>query len=296
MRLALWMATLLLVPLAWACGGGEDDDRTIDVGDGEVTAGEGLPEGWPDDFPVYDGADLQGGVRGDVDGQEGLIATWETDDDASDVVEFYTQELEDGPWRSVSTTTSGDGTIFIVQHDDDDQGGSVLIGEDEGSTTIFATIGEAFDTGDGPGDDGAGDGDGAGSDDGSGDSGSGDAPTEDDLPSEVDLPANYPSDRVPLPDGARVTQAASSTAGGIGSHVLQFYSSDSVDDVAGHFKRELEGNGFSETLRTEQDGNVLLSYSEGDDPSTGTVVIITIGDSEVPGYTSTSLQVTDPSP
>jgi hypothetical protein len=288
----LLIAAFALVPLAWACGGG-DDDETVRVGDDEVTAGEDLPDGWPDDFPVYDGADLQGGIRGDVDGSEGLIATWETDDDASDVVAFYTGELEDGPWKSVSTTSGGDGTIIVFESTGTDQGGSVLIGEDEDKTTIFVTIGDAFD-GDGSDDDSDDSGD--DSSDGSGDAGDsgtgGDTPTEDDLPSEVDLPENYPSDRVPLPDGARVTTGTSSTVNGIGSHTLQFYSADSVEEVEAHFKSELEGNGFSEAVRTEQAGGVFVSYAENEDGS-GMVVILTITDSEVPGYTSTVVQVTD---
>jgi hypothetical protein len=293
------LLALVLMPFAWACGG--DDEDTIDVGNGDVTVGEGLPDGWPDDFPVYDGADLQGGARGDVDGTEGLIATWETDDDVGDVVDFYTDELSDGPWKSLSTSSSADGSLIAFENTGDDRGGSVLIGESDGKTTIFVSIGEGFesdgDEPDGSDGDGSGNGDSDDGDSGDGDSGNGDSgetPSEDDLPDAVDLPETYPADRVPLPDGARVTQAVSSTASGVGSHVIQFYHEDSVDEIGAYFESELEGNGFSQTLRTESEGTVLLTYSEGDDPSTSMVVIITITASDVSGFTETAVQVSDP--
>jgi hypothetical protein len=278
-----------------ACGGGDDED-TIDVGDGDVTVGEGLPDGWPDDFPVYDGADLQGGARGDVDGTEGMIATWTTGDDADQVSDFYEEELSDGPWKSVGTTNVADGALIAFEHESDNRGGSVVIGGDGDDTSIIVSIAEGLDLDD---DDSA---DGDGSDDGTdGDDGStsdetptgGDQPTEADLPDEVDLPDTYPADQVPLPDDAHVSSAASSTAGGVGSHVVQFYSEDSVEELDDYFKTELEGNGFTQQLRTEQDGGVFATYGDGDDPSSGTIVLITMTESEVPGYSSTSLQITE---
>jgi hypothetical protein len=283
------LAAISVLPLAaFACGG--DGEETFDVGDGDVTVGEGLPDGWPDDFPVYGGADLRGGARGDVDGTEGLIATWETDDDVSDVVEFYTNELDDGTWRSVTRTSTGDGSLIAFEHDSDDRAGAVVIGEADGKTTIVVSIGEGLDIDDGdePAD---------GTDGGDGEDEdtpvSGDQPTEDDLPGAVDVPDTFPSGQVPLPDSAHVSQATSSTAGGVGSHVLQFYSDESADDIAAFFKSELEGNGFTETVRTAQQGSVFVGFSESPDAS-GMIVTITISQSEVPGFTSTILQVTDP--
>jgi hypothetical protein len=111
------------------------------------------------------------------------------------------------------------------------------------------------------------------------------------LPSEVDLTDSYPSDRVPLPEGVRVATATSGTASGIGSHTVQFYSTDSVDEVEAYFKGELEGNGFTQALRTEQSGGVAMIFSEGD--GSGMTVSISITDSEVPGYTSTVVGITD---
>jgi hypothetical protein len=208
----------------------------------------------------------------------------------SDVVEFYTNELDDGTWRSVTRTSTGDGSLIAFEHDSDDRAGAVVIGEADGKTTIVVSIGEGLDIDDGdePAD---------GTDGGDGEDEdtpvSGDQPTEDDLPGEVDVPGTFPSGQVPLPDSAHVSQATSSTAGGVGSHVLQFYSDESADDIAAFFKSELEGNGFTETVRTAQQGSVFVGFSESPDAS-GMIVTITISQSEVPGFTSTILQVTDP--
>jgi hypothetical protein len=281
----LAVGAALLLAFAVSCGGG--DDKTFDLpGDGDLTVSEDEPpEGFPDDFPVYDGADFIGGSSQTVDGAEALSASWETGDDASDVQEFYTDKLSTGAWRTLNTVTLNDTLSITFERDGGDAAGQVSVVDDDGTTTIVVVIGEGFtDTG---GDDGS-DGSGGDATDTPDDSGSG--TSDDDLPDEVDLPSDFPADRVRLPDGARVTQAVTATADGATSYIVQFYSEDSVEDVADHFKSALEGNGFSQTITSSQDGGVFAIYAENED-GTGIGVTLTVTDSEVPGYTSTALQV-----
>jgi hypothetical protein len=284
----LAVGAVLLLTFAVSCGGG--DDKTIDLpGDGDLTVSkDDPPEGFPDDFPVYDGADFIGGSSQTVDGAKALNASWETDDDASDVQEFYTDKLNSGNWRTLSTATLNDTLSITFERDGGDATGQVSVVDDGGTTTIVVVIGEGFaDTG---GDDGS-DGSGGDATDTPDDSGSG--TSDDDLPDEVDLPSDFPADRVPLPDDARVTQAVTATADGATSYVLQFYSEDSVEEVADHFKSELEGNGFAQSFTSSQNGAVTAIYAENED-GTGIAVTVTVTVSEVPGYTSTALQVITP--
>jgi hypothetical protein len=279
----LLILAIAALATAAACGG-DDGDTTVDLnGDGEVTAGDDLPDGWPDDFPVYGNADVTFGGRQTVDGNDSLVATWETDDDVGDVEVFYADAFQDGAWRTVRSLDVEGTYTFFIEHQDG-RAGQLLVGEDEGVTTIFAAIGEEFAA------DGAPIGD---VDETPASSPDENAGEDEDLPDRVDLPDSYPEDRVPLPEGARVTSAASSTASGVASHVVQFYSRDSIDDVDAFFKRELEGDGFSQTVQSAQGDARFLTYAEGDGIS-GMTVIITIANADVPGYSSTTLQVLDP--
>jgi hypothetical protein len=209
----------------------------------------------------------------------------------TDVQDFYADELSTGGWRTLTTSTINDAVSIFFEKSGGDSAGQVTIVDDGGTTTIVVVVGEGFADG---GDAGSG---GDGSDSSGGDatqipddggSGTGD----DELPDEVDVPSEFPSDRVPLPDGARVTSAITTTADGATSHLLQFYTKDSVEDVADYFESQLEGTGLAQTITSSQDGGVFAIYSENED-GTGLTVTVTVSNSEVPGYASATLQVID---
>jgi hypothetical protein len=290
----LILAFTLAAATAWACGGGDGDD-TIDIGDGEVNVSDDLPDDFPDDFPIYDGADFQNAITGEQGGVEGLIATWETDDSFDDVKSFYDSEFSDGPWTSTGSGTTGDESAFwSVQNTDDEKAGFVTILGADGKTNISVVISDELsdlptvesDEGDSGDDEGSGDGE----DDGSG-GGSGDDVPAADLPEESELPDDFPSDEVPLPDDIRVTSSSSFASGGVTTHIVEFYSQDSVDDLASHFKDEYEGRGWTQSFQTESDGQVYAAYAENAD-ATGTTVTVTITESLVEGYNTVGLTVT----
>lgn len=271
------MVTVALVPLAaFACG---DDKKTISTNDGDLTVGEKLPDGWPDDFPVYPDADLRGGIRQTIEGAEVLVATWETGDGIDDVKAFYEDELKDGAWRSTTTTALADSLLLGVENTGDDRAGQLIISEQDGKTAIVVTLGEGVGTGADTPDDAAATPDASGAGDG-------------DLPEEVDLPDGYPDDRVPLPDDIRITTASSVTVSGAETFIVQFYSQDSTDDLAAFFKDELESNGFTQTVQQSQDGVIYAIYSENEDGS-GAIVSVTIIDGDFEGYRQVSLQITN---
>ena len=67
---------------------GEVDIKTDE---GNITAGTGkVPDGWPDDVPVYKGAKVvTGGTTNDASSGKAMMVTLETDDSADEVGNFY---------------------------------------------------------------------------------------------------------------------------------------------------------------------------------------------------------------
>jgi hypothetical protein len=275
-----------------ACGGG--DDKTVNVpGGGEVSVGDDIPDGFPDDFPRYPGADEKGGYRGEQDGVEGFVAIWETDDSVEDVQAFFEEELAKDPWSTSGSISSSGFNIISFENSSAGTAGGVTVGEEDGKTTISVFLGEDG-TGGGSSDDGeepteddgssSGDGEEPTEDDGSGSSGSSD------LPDEVDLDEDYPSD-LALPDGARVTDSSKISSGGTTTIFVQAYSEDSVDELEEYFKDKLTAAGWTEAITSSSGGDVFLTYSKGENSTDGVYISIT-SDSGYEGYRGISVSIT----
>jgi hypothetical protein len=289
------IATVFAVALSAtvACGGG--DEKTIDVGNGdEVTISGDLPGDFPDDFPVYDGADLQGATEGEQEGIRGIVATWTTGDDFEDVRSFYENAFEGGAWNSAGSGNAGGTAWWSLQQGDGEQVGYVAV-TDGDEVSIIATVGDdpnalaAGPDGDSSStdDESSADGDSGAGDSGSG-SGSGSSATE--LPDEVDLPDDFPSDRVPLPDDARLVAVNSVSSNGELGFALTVYASDSVEDLAQSYQGKLEGKGYSQTYESSDASGVYAAYSENSDGS-GAVVTIQISEGDIQGYSLALLSV-----
>lgn len=308
------MAASTAMLAAVACGGGGDDE-TIDLGDGnEISVSGDLPDEWPDDFPVYDGADLQGTTTGEQDGITGIVATWTTGDSFDDVVSFYNDAFESGEWSVTLTGSAGGSTYWAVANSDESKAGYVAIADGD-DVLISATVGDNPDGASGSGDgDSSSDGDSSDadsssdddstsdSDSSSGDDGdavtdpsdsdTGDAPGSADLPDEVALPEDYPSDLASIPDGAVVTGAQSYSSNGQDSYIITFFTEDTADEVADAFESEMSSKGYTETLRTSDGNGVYAAYTENDD-GTGAVIVLSVNESSsYDGYQEGVLQVT----
>jgi hypothetical protein len=294
-------ALLALSAFAAGCGGG-DGDQTIDVGDGQVSTSDELPDNFPDELPRYAGAKVLGSVTSEVEGSSGTLVTFETDDSADDVGDFYASALEDQGWNIETESSAGGARIFLATSGDTAASISVS-GSDDEKTVILVTYGDRTDLGL---DDGSDDGDDSGDEptpDGGDDSG--DEPTPDggddsgssgdaDLPDEVEVDEDFPDD-IALPSDAYVTDSSSISAGGMQTLYVGLLSEQSVDDLEAHFASELTGAGYTETLSSSSGGDAFLTYSKGDDPSTGETVIINIQqDSGYEGYALVAISVTQP--
>jgi hypothetical protein len=294
LRIFRWGLALILIGLIFgmACGG--DDDKTIKTDDGSVNVSKDVPDGFPDDFPIPDGADSKGGYEGESQGVRGLIALWESDDDLEEVVSFYEDNL-DGDWKSTSKTTTTGGGTFTAEKGD--QAAFVILGESDGKTTIAVTVGDKSDFS-GVGDDDSTPSASDGGDSGDGDSNDGDNGTggnaNAELPDEVDLNDDFPKDEVPLPDDARVTSSTSFSNSGIETFSVQlFVKSDDPGDVADGIKSDLEGKGWSQAFQTNDSGSVFSNYTRGDAATTTSQdsVTVFVEKSDVDGYVTVDVTV-----
>lgn len=132
------LALALVMPALAACS--DDDPELPD----EIDIVDSLPEQWPDDFPLYPGADLQSVLTSDEEGAAGTLAAFETDDSVSDVSDFYENAFRAGPWvNTVDPQLSDSEASFLIQHEDGSNAeSSVSIGEEEGSTSVFIFLAE----------------------------------------------------------------------------------------------------------------------------------------------------------
>jgi hypothetical protein len=288
-RLLLMVSLLSLLAVASACGGGGGKEVTLPGGGGnvKVTTGGELPSDFPKDFPIFKDANLTGTVKGEQEGQSGYFATWETDASVQEVTDFYKEALDKDPWKTSGTFTSGEGTIIsFARTDNENFGGGVTVASSDGKTQFIVFMGE-----------GAGQAPGA------------EAPTEEQptpeeqatpeeeqapaqakLPEEVALPNDYPSDVAPIPDGARVTDASSYTAGGQTTFAVNYLTKDDSQTVADFYGSKVPGNGWSETSRLSSDGEVYLTYENPDESSQ---LIVTISPSDTyEGYTEVAMVLT----
>lgn len=293
-----WLAApaLAVAAVAAGCGGG-DNERTFRGPDGgEVSVSDDLPDEWPDDFPVYPDADLQGSYFGESGGVDGLVASWTTGDSLDEVGDWYEGELADGEWTSTSDGNLGSSRFFSATNGDESQIAYVSIAAGDGDTAIVVAIGDDPSGGDGTDDgdtedptpddvsDGDGSGDGNGNDSGSAD-----------LPDEVGLDGDFPTDLVALPDEVRVTSSSSISSGGTTTHFVEFYSEMSADDLESHFSNEMSGDGWEEAFRTSADGETVLTYSRGADEGdilSGDSATVLITEADVDGYRVVSITVT----
>ncbi|MEX2247292.1 MAG: hypothetical protein WEC75_11470 [Dehalococcoidia bacterium] len=287
--MAIALSGVLLA--AVACGGG--GDKTVDLGDGNVTVGDDLPDSFPDDFPIYEGADLQNAIQGEQEGIEGLAVTWTTGDDLDDVTSFYEEALSDGPWKVVSNGTGSGTTYWILENSDTDQAGYVTL-TDGDDVTILGIVGDNESASGDPSED-AGDSSGDEDDvspeeDDSGADSGGDLPSE--LPDEVALSNDFPSDKFPLPDDISISSSSSVTSNGVQSHLVTFYSKDSIDDLATFFNDELAAKGYTQSIQTSAADGVYQAYSENAD-GTGAIIVVSIAEGDVEGYRQALLQITE---
>ena len=134
---------LAALALAAACGGGEEEPTPTPTAAATPSAtptptaeGPGaveLPEGFPQDFPVYAEATLEAAMVAPEGG--GFRAEWRSSDSADQVRAFYERELDEEPWQVENVVEITEEEITIIEFARVDSGG-------EWGTVAIATVRE----------------------------------------------------------------------------------------------------------------------------------------------------------
>lgn len=299
--IVLLVPTLLVATLIGACGG---DSKTVKIpGGGEVSVSGKLPDNFPKAFPVYKGAKVQGSYTGKNQGVSGTVVTWETGDSIDKVKEFYSNAFQSGDWPVTSNGDLNGSAYWGGESSDGKTTFYTMVSETSGKTSIIATVGDtpSDSSSSSSGDTGSSSGSNktataeASSSDGSSDSGSSSSqksPTASPLPPEVKIAKDFPTDRVPLPSGARVTSSSSFGSGGTKTFIVEFYTKDSPEKAADYFSTEMPKHGWSDSFSSNTNGDYFVTFTSGDaNASSNDGMTVSASASDTAGYATVSLTV-----
>ncbi len=148
-RLALMAGALLIALVAAACsndGGETNADQTspaetvspitISSGSTQIDIGGGsLPEGFPDSFPLPDGATPVNSVGG----TDGYFVWFSSDQSVDELRSFFQENLPSSGWTISNTmeTTTAEGTFTIYTISGNGFSGGVYVGESASGTDTF---------------------------------------------------------------------------------------------------------------------------------------------------------------
>lgn len=293
--IGLLVPALLVVTLVAACGG---DSKTVKIpGGGEVSVSGKLPDNFPKDFPIYKGAKVQGSYTGKNEGVSGTVVTWETGDSIDKVKDFYSNAFQSGAWPVTSNGDLNGNAYWGGESSDGKTTFYTMVSTVDGKTNIIATVGDTpkDSSSSSSGDSGSATSTSDSSSDSSSDSGdssSQKSPTASPLPPEVKLAKDFPTERVPLPSGARVTSASSFGSGGTKTFIVEFYTKDSPEKAADYFSTEMPKHGWSDSFSSNTNGEYFVTFTSGDaNASSNDGMTVNASESETPGYTTVGLTV-----
>jgi len=125
----------------------EVDDETVtittDEGEATISGGEGaLAEGFPEEFPIYDGATVKASAVVETGGKTQYSATLGTSDPVGDVYDWYKSELSSNGWtiQNDMHVTTGDGESAVLAAKKGGMEAAATIAEDDGDTTVVITL------------------------------------------------------------------------------------------------------------------------------------------------------------
>ena len=148
----LLIVGMLVVAVALALGGCGSDDVEVDEGSVTVTTDDGtatisggegaLAEGFPEEFPIYDDADVSSSAVGNVDGRAQYTAVLVTSDPVADVYAWYKTELPSNGWTIENdaqvSTAEGATSMLSVKRDCTARAG--IIEQNDGGAEIAVTL------------------------------------------------------------------------------------------------------------------------------------------------------------
>jgi hypothetical protein len=125
----------------------DGDSVTITGPEGEeveVQGGNGsLPEGWPEDFPVYEPSEIQSSTRTTVDEGTQLSVSLTTTDAFDDVIAWYKQSASAEGWtvdEEGVVDVGGGRSGFLLTVKGETQGNITITEGDEGTLTVMMIV------------------------------------------------------------------------------------------------------------------------------------------------------------
>ena len=121
-----------------------DDGVTIETEDGDVTISDDtgeIPDGFPSDFPLYDGYELDGASSMSGGGQTSYYINMTSEDPVEDVYNWYKGEFTDNGWNISGDAlyTDSNGSSGMLTADKGDLEATVTVTV-EGDGTYFGVI------------------------------------------------------------------------------------------------------------------------------------------------------------
>jgi hypothetical protein len=125
------LGLLVALALAAACGGGEEERPPTPTATATAIATPsataespvtvGLPEGFPEDFPIYEEAITR--VASLVPEEGGFLVSMDTEDSRDQVRAFYESELGKDPWQVENVVEIAEEEVVIIEFARVDGGG-----------------------------------------------------------------------------------------------------------------------------------------------------------------------------
>lgn len=119
----------------------DDGDFEVETDDGSFSASSDgdLPEDFPDDFPMPDGAKVQfSGSGGSAEGS-GMVVSFVVDDSVDDVFEFFLEELPKAGYTVTQKMESEDPPSANIIFEGA-ANGLIIIAEESGKTSVAVTL------------------------------------------------------------------------------------------------------------------------------------------------------------
>ena len=111
-------------------------------GEAEIESGaKELPDGFPEDFPIYEDSTIKNGSKMTADDQTTYQVYLETEDEASEAADFYKESLPENGYEIENSFESNDTFTYTVKQSENATG-TVTVGSQSGKTSIIITFTE----------------------------------------------------------------------------------------------------------------------------------------------------------
>jgi len=273
---------VLVTMIAAACGGSggtSEDDLTVilqqvlGVGQSEnerleVVIGRTV-EGFPQEFPLYDGAEIVASLRSETSNSTNYLAVLTVSDPVEQVIGFYEVELDlIEPWQVIGASASREGgAVRFFNLDDPDSDGAIFVSRAalEGPTSISINI-----------------------------SLSGSQLLQDVTPFQLaeslPLPRGFPRDLPIYPGSTVIANAWFHTSDVTTSYLTRLLTTDFEEDAIAFYRQRLEEAGWEIADDFQDAGGFGLIFVDSFDEALGGTVLADVFPEDTK-YTEVILQI-----